>query len=286
MHASELYSTLAVTVVFIGIGLLEFILGLYQSEKRFKRDWIIDLVSVFQLAIILKPAAIFISLSIASRLLPEQRGALAELPFWLAFLLVFLPDDFTHYWYHRLAHEHEWMWPMHRTHHTPQQYQVTIAFRENWSWLFFMPGFWWMGLMIHLGLGDVVAISALVIGVHNVIAHYGFTWDSKLYRMPVVGLFMRGIERVFNTPSLHRGHHGLGENSVPFGNYAQTLFIWDQLFGTAHFLNDKVPEGYGVISPDTSNWYQQLWWPLFKLPNTDEDNRKETPGLRSKIRSA
>lgn len=271
MHIDEFHSTLWVAGVFIAIALLEFFLGLYRSKNRFARDWIVDLISLAQLAVVLKPAALVLSMTITSALWPEARGMLADLPMWLAFLIVFVPDDFMHYWYHRLAHERDWMWPMHRTHHTPQQYQVTIAFRENWSWLFFMPGFWWMGLMIHLGLAEVVAVSALTIGLHNVVAHYGFTWDAKLYRMPLIGTLMRGLERVINTPSLHRGHHGLGENGVPFGNYAQTLFIWDQLFGTAVFLNDKVPEKYGTIAQDRSKWYQQLWWPCFSLPESSEE---------------
>ncbi|MCF6275409.1 MAG: sterol desaturase family protein, partial [Robiginitomaculum sp.] len=263
MHADEIISTLIVAGLFASIAFAEFLLGLYRSKTRFAKDWAIDLISLAQLALIMKPAALFLSLALATWLWPGGRGLLEGLPFWLAFLTVFVPDDFLHYWYHRMAHQWDWMWPMHRTHHTPQQYQVTIAFRENWSWLFFMPGFWWMGLMIHLGLGDIVIISTLVIGVHNVITHYGFTWDRKLYQIPGVRRVMWLVERIFNTPSLHRGHHGLGENGVPFGNYGQTLFIWDQLFGTATFLGDKIPEQYGTIADDHSKWYQQLWWAFF-----------------------
>ena len=260
----ELVPTLLVVSVFLGLMLLEFLLGRYERQSR--KDWIIDVVSAAQLALLLKPAAIFAAVWLASTLWPSGHGRLADLPTWLAFLLVFLPDDFMHYWYHRLAHEHEWMWPMHRTHHTARRYQVTVAFRENWTWLFFMPGFWWMGLMIHVGLGYMVVLSALVIGLHNVILHYGFTWDRRLYQHSVAGPVIRVIERIINTPSLHRGHHGLGQNGVPLGNYGQTLFVWDQLFGTATFLNERMPERYGIISEDHSSWSQQLWWPLFRLP--------------------
>ncbi len=268
MHADEIISTVIVAGLFATIAFLEFLFGLYKSKNRFGRDWIIDLVSLAQLALIMKPAALFLSLALASWLWPAGRGVLDGLPFWLAFLIVFVPDDFLHYWYHRMAHQWDWMWPMHRTHHTAQQYQVTIAFRENWSWLFFMPGFWWMGLMIHLGLGDVVIVSTLVIGVHNVITHYGFTWDRKLYQKSIMRRVMWVVERIFNTPSLHRGHHGLGENGVPFGNYGQTLFVWDQIFGTATYMEDRIPEQYGTIAEDESKWYQQLWWPFFRLPPT------------------
>ncbi len=274
MQEEEMISTLIVAGVFAGFILLEFLFGLYKSESRFAKDWAIDLISMVQLAIILKPAALFLSLSAATYLWPSGQGLLKDMPFWAAFLIVFVPDDFLHYWYHRMAHKWAWMWPMHRTHHTPQQYQVTISFRENWSWLFFMPGFWWMGLMIHLGLGDVVIFSAMVIGVHDVIIHNGFNWDSKLYQHPASKRLLRVVERLVNTPSLHRGHHGLGENGVPFGNYGQTLFIWDQIFGTAVFLGDKIPERYGVISEDTSTWYQQLWWPFFRMPKAERAKDK------------
>lgn len=43
---------------------------------------------------------------------------------------------------------------------------------------------------------------------------------------------MKILEYFINTPGLHRDHHGLGENGVPCGNFAQTLFIWDVMFGT------------------------------------------------------
>ena len=268
MNIDQTTSVLYITSVFLFIAILEFIFGLYKNKNRSTQDWIIDLISLTQLAVLLKPAAIFISLSASIYFLPSYKNALSDLPFWLGFLIVFIPDDFSHYWFHRLGHQLSWMWPMHRTHHTPRQYQVTISFRENWSWLFFMPGFWWMGLMIHLGLEEAVILSATVIGLHNVILHNGFLWDVKLYKAPKLGVAMRLLERVFNTPSLHRGHHGLGENSVPFGNYGQTLFIWDQLFGTAKFLGENVPEAYGTIAKDESKWYQQIWWPLFSLPKS------------------
>lgn len=273
MHSAELMEALMVMGAFVGLIILEFALGLYKNKFRLGRGWATDFLSLLQLAVVLKPAALFLSLAIASTLWPAGHGALKDLPFWAAFLIVFVPDDFMHYWYHRMAHVWNWMWPMHRTHHTAQQYSVTIAFRENWSWLFFLPGFWWMGLMIHLGLGHAVIVSASVIGLHNVLLHYGLEWDRKLYRMPVIRNIMRFFEYFINTPSLHRGHHGLGKNSVPFGNYAQTLSIWDHIFGTAVFMGDKIPEKYGTIAINDSKWYQQLWWPLFRWPKieyTDE----------------
>jgi len=39
------------------------------------------------------------------------------------------------------------------------------------------------------------------------------------------------IERVFNTPSHHRGHHGANQQYLD-KNYGGILILWDKLFGT------------------------------------------------------
>ncbi len=255
------------TVIVVGLFavflLAEQLAGISRHQSRAKGEHLIDFVSLLQLGLI-KPAVLIIAFLLTGLLFPESHNSLAEIPFWLGFLLVFLPDDFLHYWIHRLAHRWPRLWPLHRTHHTPSVYQVSIAFRENWLWFWVMPGFWWMGAMIYFGLVEQVVLSATLIGVHNVLLHTGFKADRSLYRNKRTKRLVRCFEYLVNTPSLHRGHHGLGNNGVPSGNFAQTLFIWDVLFGTAVFQDSKIPERYGTVNPDSMRqpWYYQLWWPL------------------------
>jgi hypothetical protein len=45
--------TIVVTSVLVGFGIIEAITGVYANSERRKDDWIIDLISVAQLAIIL-----------------------------------------------------------------------------------------------------------------------------------------------------------------------------------------------------------------------------------------
>ncbi len=255
--------TILVVGLFVVFLLAEHLSGVTRRKPRAKSERLIDFISLAQLGLI-KPAVLFLAFSLAGLFFPESQNSLAGLPFWLGFLLVFLPDDFLHYWVHRLAHRHPQLWGFHRTHHTPTVYQVSIAFRENWLWFWIMPGFWWMGIMIYFGLLEQVVLSAAVIGVHNVLLHTGFGADRSLYRNKILRPFMRYFEYIINTPSLHRGHHGLGYHGVPAGNFAQTLFVWDVLFGTAVFQDDRIPERYGTVNPDSMKqpWYYQLWWPL------------------------
>jgi len=257
------YDALLVVGSFVALLLAEFVAGL--SRKRSAGQWLIEFISFTQLGII-KPAVVFLAFAATSFLFPDSQGSLSGLPFWAGFALVFIPDDFSHYWIHRFAHEQPRIWGLHRTHHTADVYQVSIAFRENWLWFWVMPGFWWSGVMVYFGLFDQVLLSATIIGVHNIILHTGFGADKSLYKSASSRRIMRFVEYLINTPSLHRGHHGLGRHGVPAGNYAQTLFIWDVMFGTAVFQDERIPERYGAVDPVAMQqpWYYQLWWPLVK----------------------
>jgi sterol desaturase/sphingolipid hydroxylase (fatty acid hydroxylase superfamily) len=259
------YSEVMVILLFGSLLLWEYMTGVYQHNNRVKNDWLVDAISVVQL-VSLKPLVMLVAFSVGAFLFPDLQDHLQGLPFWLGFLLVFIPDDFSHYWIHRLAHEHPSIWPLHRTHHATTVYQTSIAFRENWLWYVVMPGFWWQGLMVYAGLIEEVVLATAVIGLHNVLLHNGLSWDQKLYKNRSTRAVMKLLEYVVNTPSLHRAHHGLGRNSVPYGNYAQTLFIWDVMFGTATFLKGAAPEYYAVSNPEImkQRWNYHLWWPLVK----------------------
>lgn len=259
------YDAILVLSLFSVLLLAEYLTGITRSKARPAGEWLIESISFLQLALI-KPAVLFFAFFVTQLMFPESQNSLAELPFWVGFAVVFVPDDFSHYWIHRLAHEYPRIWGLHRTHHTPDVYQVSIAFRENWLWFWVMPGFWWSGAMVYFGLFEQVLLSAAIIGIHNIVLHTGFTLDRSLYRNDQVKRLVRYIEYIINTPSLHRGHHGLGTDGVPAGNFAQTLFIWDVIFGTAVFQDDRIPERYGTVNLTSMKqpWFYQLWWPLVK----------------------
>jgi len=259
------YDEIIVTLLFFTVLIWEFSSGIYHNNKRLKGEWLVDVISFLQLPII-RPIVMLIAFQLGVLLLPKMQNAFQELPFWLGFIIVFIPDDFSHYWIHRFSHKSKFLWPFHRTHHTSTVYQTSVAFRENWLWFWIQPGFWWAGLMVSLGLIEQVLLSTAIIGVHNIWIHTGFNWGKNIYLHPLGNKVMKIIEHIINTPGLHRGHHGMGKNGVPFGNYAQTLFIWDVMFGTAIFKNSAIPEYYGIAEQDIMQqpWYYLLWWPIWK----------------------
>jgi sterol desaturase/sphingolipid hydroxylase (fatty acid hydroxylase superfamily) len=253
--------TVTVTAFFVGLGFLEILAGSFRKWNQ--KDITIDLISIAQLALVIKPGIIFFGGKITNFLFPNWTMILSSTPHWIGVFVVLIPGDFMHYWYHRKGHEWKWLWRMHRTHHTSSSMSVTISFRENWQWFLLMPDLWYGSVLVSLGLGEAVVISTLITGVGNVLNHTSISWDKFLYRIPI---FRDIIERLIQLPSTHRAHHAVfdPEGKIPMENFGQFFFIWDTIFGTARFPRGIDPTAYGIPNHPQDNWTSQLWWPIFK----------------------
>ncbi len=267
----EHLNTITVIGLLLLFGTLEILTGVWRTPNRRKDDWIIDIISMSQLAFLIKPGVIIGTAFMMSWAAPSLHGTLAGLNFWWGLLLFMIPDDFLRYWYHRLAHENQSFWRWHRTHHTTPSYHVSVSYRDNWLWPAFMPGLWWGAALVYMGLGLEFIIGTTIVAAHNVWIHNGLDFDRKLYAIPIIGKIYSASEYIFQSPAQHRAHHGLGEGGVPFGNYGQLLFIWDTLFGTATFPKATRPERYGVIHETYDSWQAQLWWPFVKSNKEGSD---------------
>lgn len=254
----------AVTAVVLFLGSLEILFAGYLRKIR-KSDFLIDLISVAQLALILKPL-IFLTTALAfGWLLPQHEMAWGSTPLWIGILIILIPGDLMHYLYHRKGHEWPWIWRLHRTHHTATHMSAIMSFRENWQWFVFMPDLWYNAIMTYLGFGEAAIYSTLIVGVHNVLNHTAISWDKPIYRIPILRWI---LERLIQLPSTHRAHHAElnAAGEPPFENYGQTLFIWDWLFGTGKFPRGRDPQAYGVQNDPQDPWPVQLWWPILRSP--------------------
>ena len=50
-----------------------------------------------------------------------------------AWVAVFLLEDLTYYWFHRLSHERRFWWAAHVNHHSSQHYNLSTALRQTWT---------------------------------------------------------------------------------------------------------------------------------------------------------
>ncbi|MCF6322673.1 MAG: sterol desaturase family protein, partial [Rhizobiaceae bacterium] len=155
---------------------------------------------------------------------------------WWSWALALIAADFTYYWLHRLQHEVRIFWANHIVHHSSPEYNFTTALRIAWvdaliDWIFFIP-------MILAGFGLVqTVISYLVV----------LTYPSWIHKEKVGKLGL--LDRIFNTPSVHRVHHGSNPQYID-KNYGGILILWDRLFGTYEPEVEKVI--YGVTEPINS----------------------------------
>lgn len=175
---------------------------------------------------------------------------------WIAAILA---ADFTYYWMHRLEHEHRILWASHSVHHSSEDYNLSISMRLSiveslFEWIFLIP-------MIILGFSPFMAIVGLIL-----VAQYQ-TWihTEKIAKLG-------WLDEVFNTPSVHRVHHGSNRKYLD-KNYGGILILWDKLFGT--FQREEENVVYGLTkninsnNPITINFveYKNIWNDIKKCRN-------------------
>jgi|KBSMisStandDraft_5_1062788.scaffolds.fasta_scaffold13097_4 sterol desaturase/sphingolipid hydroxylase (fatty acid hydroxylase superfamily) len=173
--------------------------------------------------------------------------------------------DLGYYWWHRLSHEVNVLWAVHVVHHQSEDYNLAVALRQAvLSPVTVMP--------FYLPLA-VLGVPLLPFFIVNALSTlYQFWIHTELVdRMGV-------LERVINTPSLHRVHHGVNPEYLD-KNYAATFICWDQLFGTLR--REEAPVVYGVSHPLRSFdpvWAQvQPFWALWQA-------MRRAPSAREAIR--
>lgn len=165
----------------------------------------------------------------------EARLFTVPLDSWWAWALLFVAVEFVYYWFHRWSHEVRWFWATHSVHHSPQQLNLTAAYRLGWTGLLSGAFLVWTPLVL-LGFHP-----AAVFGVLGLNLVYQFWLHTEtIRRLP------RWFEAVFNTPSHHRVHHAVNPGYLD-RNYGGVMILFDRWFGTFAAERDAEPCRYGLV---------------------------------------
>ena len=151
----------------------------------------------------------------------------------IPFLVTFIMAEGAYYWYHRLAHEIPLLWAIHHTHHSARTLNLSIAFRLPTLGRIVSPAIYVP--MVLVGFKPEYILGALALSLV-----YQFFIHTRVVGR--LGLFEHSG---FNTPSLHRVHHGTNDWCID-RNYAGVLIVWDRVFGT--FQREIGPIAYGVTT--------------------------------------
>ncbi len=138
-----------------------------------------------------------------------------EYAYWIILLIA---QDFMFYWLHRVDHYCRLFWAVHVTHHSSEEFNLTVGFRSSvfqpiYRFFYFIP----LALIGFKGIDIVFIYAATQI--------YGILIHTK-----TVGK-LGFIEWFMSTPSHHRVHHGSNVKYLD-KNMGMVFIIWDRLFGT------------------------------------------------------
>ncbi|MGV6473006.1 sterol desaturase family protein [Azotobacter vinelandii] len=166
----------------------------------------------------------------------EHRLQSLEMSTPVAFVALFLGQDFLYYWYHRMAHRVRWFWASHSVHHSPGQLSLATALRLGWTGrltgngLFYLPLVW-------LGFPPLAVSAAVALNLL-----YQF-WVHAPW-IPRLG----PLEWLLNTPTHHKVHHASNPQYLDC-NYGGVLIVFDRLFGTFVEHRPEIPIRYGLSRP-------------------------------------
>ena len=266
---NEALSKLVPISVLLFLGIVESLGGLYFNDKRSRNDFSIELLSLITLPTLIQPGIFLFVLWFMGTSFPNLEDFYLTSSLWWQISAFLILDDMTQYWWHRFSHVNKKMWKLHRPHHVVEEMGVLVTYRNAVLYYAFMPGIWFSGLLIYLGMGYVYLFYLPIKLIVILLAHSETKWDKLLYRYKVLSPLTWVIERTISTPSTHFAHHGLtAEDGVshPNGNYGNLLFIWDVIFGTAK-ITRKYPSKFGAWNQLKEPWYVQLFFPLISSKN-------------------
>jgi len=269
MTAAQVQNILVLSMI-LGFAAAELISRRYQNTvTATTNDTKLELLMFVSLVAITQPLAMLCTSKLGAWWLPEYQGVIADWPWWAMVGILLLCDDMTQYWWHRASHS-PLLWPLHRAHHSAAYMSIRVTYRNNFFYYLMMPGLWFAGMLLYLGLDGMV--YALYIAVKLLVimgAHCAWRWDEPLYKIRALRPLMWVLERTISTPATHWAHHamthkdGVGHYK---GNFGNLLFIWDIIFGSSH-ITRNYPKQVGLKDDQLfgqEHWYHQMFYPLFQ----------------------
>jgi len=157
---------------------------------------------------------------------------------WVALILLV---DLAYYFFHRASHRVNLLWAGHVVHHQSEEYNLSVALRQNWfekvlEWPFYLP----------LAILGFPPLMFLAVSTANTLYQF---W---IHTRTVGSLGI--LEGILNTPSAHRVHHGINPKYID-RNYGGMFAFWDRLFGT--WQREEQEPVYGTVKP--LNSFNPLW---------------------------
>jgi sterol desaturase/sphingolipid hydroxylase (fatty acid hydroxylase superfamily) len=259
---------IVLAAIILTFGVLEIASDRHKSFHATADDTKLELFMFVALIAVSQPLVFVLTGKLCAWLMPDQRDAWSQLPWWAMTAVLLVADDMTQYWWHRVSHT-PLLWPLHRAHHTAHYMSIRITYRNNFFYYLMMPGLWISGVLIYLGFSTVYLVYIVVKLTVILGAHSAVRWDEPLYRIRWLHPLAWVLERTVSTPATHWAHHALtNDDGIGHykGNFGNLLFVWDMIFGTAK-ITRRYPAKVGLQDDlifGKERWFVEMFYPLIQ----------------------
>ncbi|MGY8907914.1 sterol desaturase family protein [Candidatus Njordibacter sp. Uisw_056] len=190
--------------------------------------------------------------------------------FWVSVLFtacLFVVDDASRYYLHRLMHRWPALWAFHRVHHTAESLTPFTVFRTHpvEGVLFglrsaLVQGFL-IGIFVFLFYDRVTLLS--VLGANVFTAALNFL-GSNLRHSPVPISYGKTLERWLISPAQHQIHHSQAREHWN-KNFGAFIAVWDRVGNTLEYGSNTQDLTYGLRhQKPQEHQLVTLYWQPFK----------------------
>lgn len=223
MHDASFRLALFLTLLVV-LGVAEWRWPRQPSSPRRRQRWPVNiglgLINTLCLRLLLPWLAIDAALWAQAHdfgLLHQWR-----LPTWSGAVIGFVALDLLIYTQHRLMHRVEWLWRLHRMHHTDLHLDVSSGVRFHPLEILLSMGIKIAAVLL-LGVAPAVVLAfELVLSSFSLLTHTNVNLPPRLDRW---------LRWVFVTPDMHRIHHSV-LRAEHDRNFCFHVSWWDRLFGS------------------------------------------------------
>lgn len=151
---------------------------------------------------------------------------------WIYWIVLLFAEDILFYWLHRVDHYCRFFWAVHVTHHSSEEFNLTVGFRSSvlqplYRFIWFIPL-----PLLGFRAEDIMLMYAIT-QIYGILIHTQFI--NK----------MGPLEWFMSTPSHHRVHHASNVLYLD-KNMGMIFIVWDKLFGTFQAEEESEPVKYGL----------------------------------------
>jgi sterol desaturase/sphingolipid hydroxylase (fatty acid hydroxylase superfamily) len=217
----RLGSFMVLIILFAGLELL-WPRRAADKNSKFRRltNLVLLVINIFAVRILVPLATFDVALIAAER--DFGLFNLVSLPVFLSVVLTIIVFDFLIYIQHVVFHKFNFLWRVHRVHHTDLEFDVTTAVRFHPVEIVLSLFYKLIAVLLIGPLAFAVILYEILLNAAALFTHSNILINTKIDRV---------LRILFVTPDMHRVHHSVLRKETD-SNYGNIFSFWDKVFKT------------------------------------------------------